>query len=73
MNKRKTVKKLHLHKETLRQLEDGELKKAAGRAEAAPIAGGSWESDCNFTCGRESCLGACTLNCSWLWPFCPTA
>jgi hypothetical protein len=58
MNKRKLAKKLVLSKETLRKLEPGELQKAAGQ--------GSWESDCQYTCGENSCLGVCTLNCSWL-------
>ena len=57
MNKR-TIKKLALSKETLHQLEPGDLHKAKGA--------GSWQSDCDFTCGDNSCLGVCTLNCSWI-------
>ena len=58
MKRQKIVKKLVLNKETLRKLEPGELQKAAGQ--------GSWQSDCAVTCGENSCLGACTLNCSWI-------
>ncbi len=57
--KRRTVKKLTLNKETLHHLEPDELQKAKGQ--------GSWESDCWATCGDNSCLGVCTLNCSWLF------
>lgn len=67
MKKFRTPKKLSLHKETLRKLEHNELHRVAGQ-EAA----GSWESDCDFTCGQNSCLGACTLNCSWIPWNCPT-
>jgi hypothetical protein len=68
MDKKRSVKKLTLSKETLRQLEPGDLRKANGGAEA-----GSWQSDCDFTCGANSCAGVCTANCSWFFPFCPTA
>ena len=68
MHKRKTAKKMTLNRETLHRLESNELRKVAGQAEAA----GSWESDCGFTCGENSCLGVCTLNCSWIPWNCPT-
>ena len=65
MNKRRSVKKLTLSRETLHQLQPSDLQKAQGQ--------GSWESDCDFTCGVNSCAGICTANCSWFFPFCPTA
>ncbi len=58
MNKRKANKKLVVSKETLSQLEKKDLEKLGGA--------GSWQSDCAFTCGDNSCLGVCTLNCSWI-------
>lgn len=61
MNKKRSVKKLALGRETLRQLEPDDLHKAQGQ--------GSWESDCAFTCGPNSCLGVCSLNCTWVYPF----
>ena len=54
MHKRKTAKKMTLNRETLHRLESNDLRKVAGQAEAA----GSWESDCGFTCGENSCLYA---------------
>jgi hypothetical protein len=57
-NSGSTVQSLEGWLLTLHQLEPGDLHKAKGA--------GSWESDCAFTCGDNSCLGACTLNCSWL-------
>jgi len=58
MEKRKFAKKLSIHKETLQRLEPGDLQQAAG--------GTSWASDCRITCGDDSCLWVCSLNCSWL-------
>jgi hypothetical protein len=61
MNKKPALnKKLTLNKETLRQLQPGELKNVAGKA-AFP----SLDSNCSPTCGPNSCLGLCTFNCSF--------
>ena len=59
MHKR-PLKKLSLNKETLHGLEARDLEKAKGAA--VP----SWASDCGWTCGDDSCLGVCSLNCSWV-------
>lgn len=59
MNKGKSGKKLRLNKETIRQLQPEELSQAAGGWT-------SWNSQCTPTCGPDSCLGVCSLNCSFL-------
>ena len=59
MKKQKSAKKLNLSKETLRQLQPEEIEQAAG-------AWTSWNSQCTPTCGDNSCLGVCSLNCSFL-------
>lgn len=65
MQKRKFGKKLSVSKETLRRLVPGELQQVPGGAEAAPLP--SAASDCFWgTCGPNSCLRVCSLNCSWL-------
>ena len=58
MNK-KSTRKLTLSKETLHRLEPDELRKMAGGWT-------SWNSQCTPTCGPDSCLGVCSLNCSFL-------
>lgn len=64
---KKSAKKLVLHKETLRQLEDPALRVAGGVELVAVATGGVFEWGCSvvscLTCGRNSCLTACTLNC----------
>jgi hypothetical protein len=59
VKKQKSAKKLSLNKETLRQLQPEEVEQAAG-------AWTSWNSQCTPTCGDNSCLGVCSLNCSFL-------
>jgi len=66
MDKRKMAKKLSIHKETLRQLEPRDLRKAPGGLVFEVFGLLSDDSRCYITCGRDSCLGACSLNCSWL-------
>ncbi len=64
MNKRRSNKKLVVNKETLRRLNESELDRMRGAAADLEII--SWASDCLITCGPNSCLRVCTLNCSWL-------
>jgi hypothetical protein len=59
MKKHVHAKKLNLNKETLRLLQPAEVEQAAG-------AWTSWNSQCTPTCGDDSCLGVCSLNCSFL-------
>ena len=72
MNKLRHGKKLSLSTETLRQLDSDELQKAnghIGNVNPNQPAGGNafptFASNCPVTCGANSCLGACTANCSW--------
>lgn len=55
---KRTNKKLAIGRETLKNLEAGQIERAPGA--------GSWNSDCALTCGDHSCGGVCTLNCSWI-------
>jgi hypothetical protein len=57
MHKR-SVKRMTLNKETLRNLKAAELRGAGGDAAAPLEACPTW--------GPDSCLGACTFNCSWI-------
>lgn len=71
MQKRKLGKKLSVNKETLHHLEASKLVEAQGGARgeinqpAQPLP--SAASDCFWgTCGANSCVGVCSLNCSWV-------
>lgn len=68
MQRRKPGKKLSLNKETLHRLEVSKLREAQGGVQQAPAEPlPSAASDCFWgTCGADSCLGVCSLNCSWV-------
>lgn len=55
---KKSVKRLILNKETLRNLKAAELRGAGGGVADLAEACTTW--------GPDSCLGACTFNCSWI-------
>ncbi len=54
-------RKLTLSKQTLYNLQSTDLQKAAAGETIL-----SWNSQCTPTCGPNSCLGACSFNCSFL-------